>query len=121
MSVLLFKLNGVPDDEAEDIRRLLDENELSYYETNAGKWGISTAAIWLIDEGQLQQAHILIGEYEKERMVRVRKEFEQLKSEGKSDTILGNFIRHPVQFIIYVVVIALVFYVSLKPFIAFGN
>lgn len=121
MSVLLFRLNGVPDDEAEDIRRLLDNNELSYYETDAGKWGISTAAIWLIDEGQLQKAHILIGEYEKERTQRVRKEFEQLRHEGKTDTILGKFIHHPVQFVFYLAVILLIAYVSIKPFITFGN
>ena len=82
MSVLLFRLNGVPDDEANDIRELLDNNDLSYYETSAGKWGISTAAIWLIDEDQLQKAQLLIEEYEKERL----EALEKLKSESNENT-----------------------------------
>ena len=121
MSVLLFRLNGVPDDEAEDIRRLLENNDLHYYETSAGKWGISTAAIWLMDEGQLQKAQTLIGEYEKNRTLRIRKEFEQLKYEGKTETIFSKFISNPVQFIFYLAIIVLIAYVSIKPFINFGK
>ena len=121
MSVLLFRLNGVPDDEANDIRNLLDNDDLPYYETSAGKWGISTAAIWLIDEDQLHKAQFLIAEYEKERVLRVRKEFKQLKDEGENDTIIDKFWQHPLQFIFYLAIIVLIAYVSIKPFIAFGK
>ena len=34
MPILLFRLNGVPDDEAEDIRALLHDNAIDYYETD---------------------------------------------------------------------------------------
>ena len=33
MAKLLFKLNSVPDDEAEEIRALLAEAEINFYET----------------------------------------------------------------------------------------
>ena len=121
MSVLLFRLNGVPDDEANDIRELLDYNDLSYYETSAGKWGISTAAIWLIDNNQLQKAQLLIGEYEKERVFRVRKEFEQLKDQGKIDTLFDKFRQNPIQFVFYFSIIVLIAYVSIKPFMTIGK
>ena len=121
MSVLLFKLNGVPDDEANDIRNLLDNDDLPYYETSAGKWGISTAAIWLINENQLQKAQLLIEEYEKERVLRVRKEFKQLKDGGEIDTIFDKFWQHPVQFVFYLAIIVLIAYISIKPFITLGK
>ena len=121
MSVLLFRLNGVPDDEAYDIRELLNNNDLSYYETSAGKWGISTAAIWLTDNNQLQKAQLLIEEYEQERLLRARKEFEQLKDEGKIDNLFDKFRQNPIQFVCYFAIIVLIAYVSIKPFITFGN
>jgi hypothetical protein len=33
MALLLFPLRNVPDDEAEDIRDVLSENSISFYET----------------------------------------------------------------------------------------
>ena len=41
MPLQLFNLRGVPEDEAEDIRQLLDEHEIEFYETSAGNWGVS--------------------------------------------------------------------------------
>ena len=40
MAMLLFKLNNVPDDEAMDVRQLLDDNGIHYYETDAGRWRV---------------------------------------------------------------------------------
>lgn len=52
MSKLLFKLRGVPDDEADEIRALLAEKQIEYYETSAGNWGISLPALWLQDDSR---------------------------------------------------------------------
>ena len=41
MSKLLFRLRNVPDDEAEEVRQLLEEHGIETYETDAGNWGIS--------------------------------------------------------------------------------
>ncbi|TBR42746.1 hypothetical protein CBF23_006090 [Marinomonas agarivorans] len=47
MAKLVFLLKNVPDEEADDIRTLLTENEIEFYETSAGRWQISLAAIWV--------------------------------------------------------------------------
>ena len=55
MAKLLFKLRGVPDDEADDVRQLLEENGMRVYETSAGTWGTGVPAIWL-QEGVVNEA-----------------------------------------------------------------
>ena len=121
MSVFLFKLNGVPDDEAEDIRELLAENNIAFYETSAGKWGISMAAIWLQHETQQQKARILIQEYQRERVIKVREEFAALRKAGKIDTFADRIKQNPILFIIYLATSLLIVYFSIKPFLNIGN
>ena len=79
MPALLFRLRGVPEDEADDVRELLNRNGIEFYETPAGRWGISIPAIWLHDETQLEPAKSLIDQYQSERACRVRAEYEQLE------------------------------------------
>jgi len=121
MSVILFKLKGVPDDEAGEVRDLLEKNKITYYETTAGRWGLAMAAIWLKDEAQLEKAKLLIEEYQKERSLRIRKEYEKLKREGKIETIIDRIKREPIQFIISLAIIVFVVYFSIKPFIDIGK
>ena len=46
MSKLLLNLRGVPDDEADDVRRFLDSGGIGYYETQPTRWGTS-GGIWV--------------------------------------------------------------------------
>ena len=121
MSIRLFTLRGVPDDEVEEIRELLKKNEIDYFETPTGKWWISAGAIWLRDESQLETARLLIDEYQKERAYKVRKEYQRLKSEGKAETIVDRMKQKPIQFIVYIALLVLVVYLSTKPFIDIGR
>ena len=52
MPSLLFKLKDVPDDEAEEVRQLLAAEDIEFYETEAGSFGLSFAAIWITDDTQ---------------------------------------------------------------------
>jgi hypothetical protein len=121
MAVKLFAMNGVPDDEAEEIRELLASNGVDFYETSAGNWGISVAAIWLRDESQHQQARSLIEEYQRERLTRVREEYAHMRREGKHRTVIDVIRENPVRFIVYLAVIAAVAYLSTKPFMDIGK
>lgn len=120
MATLLFRLNGVPDDEAADIRELLEQNDIEFYETDAGRWGISVAAIWLRDDTHLAQARQLIDAYEEERTRKARAAYEELRRENRHDTLLRRFLRQPVQIILYLAVIAGILYLMLAPFLHFG-
>ena len=57
MAQLVFRLKNVPEEEADDIRALLDEHDIEFYETSAGRWQISMAGIWVRDKEQAQQAN----------------------------------------------------------------
>jgi len=117
MRVLLFKLRGVPDDEAEDVRALLSENHIDFYETSAGNWGISMPAIWLRDDLRQERAKALIATYQEERYIRVKAEYEQLKKEGKHRKTMDLLKENPTQFILYGVIILGILYLSIKPFV----
>jgi len=121
MAVLLFKLNAVPDDEADDIRGLLTDNDINYYETSAGNWGISVAGIWLRNKDQLEQATRLIDEYEQARYQHARAEYQKLRAEGRQRTLLDMIKESPLRFLAYLVVIGLILYFSIKPFMALGS
>jgi hypothetical protein len=121
MPVKLFSLHNVPDDEAEEIRELLRSNEIGFYETPAGNWGVSVPYLWLHDVNELEKAKALIGNYQDERLIRVRKEFAELEQTGRHRTI-GDVVReNPLRFIGYLAAIAVVLYFSTKPFLDIGK
>jgi len=121
MAKLLFKLKNVFDDEADDIRQLLDENQIDYYESPAGNWGISMHALWLNNESQFETARELIDEYQQQRSQRVQDEIEQQKASGEFETILQRALNRPIQFIIYLAFILFILYLSIAPFLGIGQ
>jgi hypothetical protein len=117
MSVLLFRLRNVPEDETEDVRELLNDNGFEFYETSAGNWGISTAAIWLKDKDQLDSAKALIEKYQTERGITQRQNYEELKQSGSHKTLLDAFMENPLRFVAYLLFVGFIIYVSNKPFL----
>jgi hypothetical protein len=121
MPAKLFTLNGVPDDEAAEIRELLAANGIDYYETAEGNWGIAVAAIWLSDEGRLGEARALIDAYQKERLAGAREEYARLREEGRNRTVFDLIGENPIRFVGYLAAIAMVIYFSTKPFLDIGK
>ncbi|WP_455199525.1 DUF6164 family protein [Kaarinaea lacus] len=121
MAVLLFKLRDVPEDEADDIRELLETNNLDYYETSAGNWGISTPAIWLKNDGDLEKAKSLIEIYQHERGISQREAYAQLKNANEHRTMTDVIKENPVRFIAYILLVLVILYFSIKPFLSIGN
>ena len=114
MAKLLFKLRGVPDDEADDIRELLTHHEFDFYETSAGNWGLSMPGMWLNDEQQFQEARRIIDEYQKTRAIRVRAEYARLKKEGKIKTFIDRVKENPIQIIFFLFVLSAFFLLVTK-------
>ena len=121
MSVLLISLRNVPDDEAAEIRALLAAHAIEFYETPAGRWGISAPAIWLKEGQSPQKAKALIEQYEHERFAMQRAAYERLKQEGRNKTLRDAFREDPVRFIVYLAIVAFVLYFSIKPFFSLGG
>lgn len=88
MSRLLLNLRNVPDDEADDVRALLDAKRIAFYETTPGPWGISAGGIWVTDDADFADAWRAFDEYEQQRRDRVRAEYAAAKRAGMAETFL---------------------------------
>jgi hypothetical protein len=119
MSKLVFKLRNVPIDEARDIRELLEGNDIAYFETSAGNWGISLPAIWIHESEKFEVTRQLIDEYQIERTQRLRKEYRASKASGEAKTIWQSFRENPLQFIAFSVIIAVVLTIYMRVFVFF--
>jgi len=119
MAVKLFSMRNVHDDEAQEIRELLLQHSIEFYETPTGNWGISSPAIWLEDDTLFNRAKSLIDEYQIERSIRIRKEYEELKREGKNRTIIDSFKENPLRLVVYLLIVVGLIYITTKPFIDF--
>jgi hypothetical protein len=117
MPVLLFKFRGAPLDEIEEVRALLHEKEIEFYETEAGMWGIGTAAIWLRDNSRRDEARALLDAYQAERALRVRGEYEALKKAGKPQRLWNRLRARPLAVFIGLLFILFILYLSLAPFL----
>ncbi len=119
MSKLLFRLRHVTEDEAEDVRALLEQNSIEFFETFAGNWGISLPALWLRDEAQFAQARQLIEVYQEQRRVRMQNEYAQQRTRGEVKTMWHSFIENPLRFLLYMSLAALVLFFSVQIFLNF--
>jgi hypothetical protein len=119
MSKLLFRMRDVPDDEAEEVRELLGENDIAFFETFGGNWGISVAALWLSNEEQFDTARRLLDDYETGRVQRVKEEYRTDLAAGEAKTLWRSFLEHPVKFFAYMVLVAVVLVLSLQFFLSF--
>lgn len=121
MAKQIFRLRGVPEDEAEDVRALLTDHDFDFYETPGGNWGISMPAFWLADDDQEDAAKALIDEYQAERFTLARAEYDQLKKDGNLPTIFDRFKENPGQFVFYLAGVVALIYFSVMPFIDAGK
>ncbi|MFT6286745.1 MAG: hypothetical protein ACJA09_001497 [Alcanivorax sp.] len=115
MAVLIFRLHSVSDEEAQDVRDLLSDNSLDAYETSAGRWGLSTAGLWLVNNSEKIRARELIDTYQLER----RRYFEALKIKDPPETLSDRFKQSPLKVIFYSLLAVSMLFLSLVPFIQF--
>lgn len=112
---MLVNLRGVPEDEAMEIRQLLDSQGIDYYETGAGNWGIGQPGIWLSDPGQRSTAESLLAQYWHDRRQRLREE----EADNPRPTHFQAFLKAPVRHLASLGVIGLILFFSIKPFFDF--
>lgn len=117
MAVRIFDLRSVPDDEAEDIRQLLNQHAIDFYETPAGRWGISSPGLWIRDDALSKQTSELIAQYQQERALRARALYEEQCALGQQPTLWHVVTQDPLRVIAAIAVIAILLYVTLAPFI----
>lgn len=67
MAHLLFRLRHVTDEEALEVRQLLDEQGFDVYETQAGFFRLGVDAIWLRNTAQREAAEAALAAYQEKR------------------------------------------------------
>lgn len=77
-------------------------------------------AIWLRDAGDYARARSLLDEYQVERTIRMRAEYERLKREGKQKTLIDAVMEKPLLFLVSLLVAALVVYLSVRLVVDIG-
>ena len=119
MSKLLFRLRHVPEDEACEVRDLLESNGIEYFETAAGLFGISMPAIWVRQDQQFETARRLVDEYQENRRERIRSQLQLAREKGETRTALDNLRESPARFLGSLAVAVLVLYFSIRFFFSF--
>lgn len=112
-------MRDVPEDEAQEVRELLHANDIEFFETSAGNWGISMPALWLKRADQFELSRQLLDEYQAGRSLRMREEYELSRKHGEAKSMRQNFIETPFRFSFYLALIGLVLYLSIKLFLWF--
>jgi len=112
-------MRHVPEDEGREVRELLTSNKIEFFETFAGNWGVSMPALWLKKRGQYKHARRLIDDYQQQRSLKMREEYEQEKQSGETKTLWHSFTENPSRFILYIGLAVAVLYFSLKFFLSF--
>jgi hypothetical protein len=102
MSKLLLNLRNVPDDEADDVRAMLDANRIAFYETAPSRWGISSGGIWVAQDDAIVEAKRLMGIYQQERQARVRAEYDTARRAGTAETFWTVLRTEPVRVLLTV-------------------
>ena len=117
MSTLIFRLNSVSQQEADEVRQLLQEHQLEFYETTAGRWGLSVAGIWLKDESQAQRAKSLLKDYAQRRQQAVRSDYQRARQSGELPSLWQRILAAPLHYLAVAVLAAAILYLSIWPFL----
>ncbi len=118
MPELLLKLKHVPEDEYHDVIDILDSENLEYYETNAGFWGLGLAGVWLRDKDQYDQAVQLLDVYYQTRQQSAQEEYRLSKEQGTQRTLWSTFMEQPGYFVLYLSIIVGLLALTISPFLA---
>lgn len=119
MSKIVFRLKDVPEEEADGVRELLTDKDIEYFETDAGRWGISIGALWVKDNDDFDVARELIEEFQLQYRKDVQHQFEKDKQEGKVFGFWQRFSQYPLQVLAYLILILIVLAFTLLPMLQF--
>jgi hypothetical protein len=89
MAKLLMNLRNVPDDEADDVRAMLDEHQIAFYETRPSIWGVSAGGIWVTEDAAFADARRAMDVYQHQRATRARADYAAAKRAGTADTFVS--------------------------------
>jgi hypothetical protein len=102
MPKLLMNLRNVPDDEADDVRAMLDAQGIAFYETRPSIWGISAGGIWITEDAAFADARRAMDSYQQQRAARARAEYAAAKRAGTAATFITLLRAEPARVVLSV-------------------
>ncbi|OEY66175.1 DUF6164 family protein [Marinobacter sp. X15-166B] len=113
----LMNLRHVPEDEAEEIRALLHEHQVPFYETPPSRWGISMGGFWVHDDEQARRARALLVRYQEQRVAQQRELYAQELAAGRIAGFWRRLRHRPVSTLAVCLAILVMVLVTLLPFL----
>lgn len=118
MSKLLLNMRQVPEDEADEVRAMLREARLDFYETQPSRWGISYGGIWITEDEDMPRAKRLMADYQDARRERARAERAAALRDGTAETFADVVRREPLRVLLSVLgILAMLALLALVPFL----
>ena len=117
MAHLLFRLRHVTEEEALEVRQLLEVHGFDTYETQAGFFRLGVEAIWLRDNHDKERAQAVLADYQALRRERVRQEYQDALANGEVSTLWHRLAAHPLQVTLVIMAVAMIILLTLVPFI----
>lgn len=112
MSKLIFNLRNVPDDEADDVRGVLESGGFDWYETPRSRWPfLSQGALWLRDGADHPRAKAAVDAYQAERARTAREAWADAQRKGTAETFADVVRDDPVR--VAMTVLAVLFLLGL--------
>ena len=121
MAHLLFRLRHVTDEEAMEVRQLLEAHGFDVYETQAGFFRLGVDAIWLRNPAQRDDAEAALTEYQAERQANARQAHEEALARNEAPTLWRRLAEHPFQVTLVMVAVVLIALLTLLPFIGLAR
>lgn len=100
MPKLLLNLRHVPEDEAAEVRELLEVLGVDWYETRPSIFGVSHGGLWLREESQYTDVKARLDAYQRERQARARAEWNEAVQRGEAPTFLDQLRAQPVRMVL---------------------
>lgn len=116
MNRKVFSLKHVGEDEAHDVRELLSDHDIAFYETQENIWQTANPAIWLHDAGEYSKARTLIDHYQQQRVQQMR-ESNPVTNHSFLSGLVDDFKRQPLRFSVFFLGVSGILVLSIKPFL----
>jgi|SRR5699024_5088481 len=114
--MLLLSFRYAPEDEIEQVRALLIEHHIDFYEVPPSFMGFNPGGIWLRNKAQQAEVRVLLNEYQQQRAEQARQHWEEQKHQGTHTTQWQLIKAHPFRFALTLIGISLLLGLMTIPF-----
>ena len=77
MSKRLFSYPADAENEAEGVKKLLQQHNIEFYESPGSRWGFSNASLWIKNNEDFTKAKALFDQYQQEYAHQARLKYQQ--------------------------------------------